>query len=98
MTALHIILDGDGAWPDLKDKRCKQARDISISGLPAGMSSGRPSVTIRMDMPDGQTVLGETSLRLLLTAADALKAKYGDPRLDDTGDVPRIGMGKTKPS
>jgi hypothetical protein len=44
------------------------------------MVSGKPSIAIRLDLDDGSSVVAETSLALFLMAADAFKAKYGDPR------------------
>lgn len=51
--------------------------------LSAGMKSGDPAVLLVFPLPDGRVVLAETSLRLFLTAADAFKAKHGDPRMAD---------------
>lgn len=58
---------------------------IEIGALPAGMESGKPSIAISFALPDGRVVLAESSLQLLLTAADAFRAKYGDPRVGLTG-------------
>ncbi len=84
MLSLDIHLDGDGCWPDLKDKEVITSENIAnplqITGLAGGMASGKPSVTLRIDLADGRVVLAQTSLALLLTAADGLKARYGDPR------------------
>jgi hypothetical protein len=88
MPGLRIILEGDGCWPDLADwarphqesPRLQRTEDIEIACLVRGMQSGSPSVALRVNCPDGSVVLAETSLALLLTAADAFKARYGDPR------------------
>lgn len=53
---------------------------LRITALAGGMMSGAPSVMLRLDLPDGRTVLAQTSLRLFLAAADMLRARYGDPR------------------
>jgi len=59
---------------------------IGVTGLKGGMSSGKPSVMLRFDLPpedgfpQGRVVLAETSLALFLMAADGLKARFGDPR------------------
>lgn len=58
---------------------------IEIGALPAGMASGKPSIAFGFALPDGRVVLAESSLQLLLTAADAFRAKYGDPRVGLTG-------------
>lgn len=44
---------------------------LSMAPLLGGMASGGTSVTIRIDLPDGTTILTETSLALLRTAVDA---------------------------
>lgn len=87
MAELQILLEGDGAWPDLMEKRARgtlvhlgnDAPPIQIAALAGGMSSGKPSVMIRLDLPDGTSVLAEMSLRLFLAAATALAGRYGDP-------------------
>jgi hypothetical protein len=84
MVALSLILHGDLAFPELKDKPVihlgNDAPPIVIAGLEHGTESGAPSIVMRLDLPDGQTVLAETTLKLFLTAADALRTRFGDPR------------------
>jgi hypothetical protein len=78
---MRIILDGDNAWPDLVGKRVHHiggGGEIQVAGLEGGMQSGLPSVTIRIDLPNGEVVLAETSMRLFLNAAKAFMARYGD--------------------
>lgn len=82
MPVMNIILE-EPAWPELLDPGRKVVHTktaIGVAALTGGMTSGKPSVAFRIDLPDGTTVIAETSLALFLTAADALKAKYGDPR------------------
>lgn len=82
MPAMNIVLR-EPAWPELQDPKAKvvhTTQPISVTGLEGGMQSGKPSVAFRIDLPDGTAVIAETSLALFLTAADALKAKFGDPR------------------
>ena len=83
MLALTVILDGEGCWPDLQEKRDEYkvihvANDgeIQVAALSGGTTSGRPSVMIRIDLPDGRVVLAETSMRLFLGAAAAFSARY----------------------
>ncbi len=82
MIPMIIKLDGDNCWPDLKDKKLfhldNHSPPIQVAVLDGGMSSGRPSVAIRIDLPDGQAVIAETSARLFCTAARAIQAKYPD--------------------
>jgi hypothetical protein len=84
MPVLHILLDGESAWPDLGEKTVIHLADdaqVTIAGLSKGMQSGKPSVAFRFELPDDhRVVVWETSLALLLSAADAFKAKYEDPR------------------
>lgn len=88
MLALRVILEGDGCWPDLVDKQAagkltwphaSDPAQIEIAALRSGLHSGRPSVAIRIDLPDGRVVVAETSLRLFLQAAAALRGRYGEP-------------------
>lgn len=87
MPTLTITLDGDDCWPDLQDKKIGEdiinlmhsaAPPIKLAVLDKGMGSGRPSVTIRLDLPDGRVVLTETSARLFCGAARAIMGRYPD--------------------
>lgn len=87
MVVLHVQPKlQDGAWADLREKverdpmAVVNAIETTIGGIERGMQSGAPSVMIRVETPDGRTVIAETSLKLFLTAADALRAALGDPR------------------
>jgi hypothetical protein len=57
---------------------------IIIGGMPEGTESGKPVVLIALEIPEetpGRAFLiSQTTLSLFLSTADALKAKYGDPR------------------
>jgi hypothetical protein len=79
MPALNIVLHGDGAFAG---KRIDHhvTEPATIAALPRGMASGKPSVAIHFELPNGEGVVFETSLQLLLSAADALKARHGAPR------------------
>ncbi len=80
MIAVVIKLDGDNAWPDLDGKEivhlANDAPPMQVAVLDMGMTSGRPSVAVRLDLPDGRTVVAETSARLFCSAARAIMAKY----------------------
>jgi hypothetical protein len=81
-SIIDLKLDGDGAWPDLIDKgviHLGEDTTIGMCVLPGGMTSGRPSVAFRFDLPDGGTVVAEASWRVLATAAQAIAARYGWP-------------------
>lgn len=82
-VGMDIKLDGDGVWPDLHTRsviRIQHGQTLKVAVIAGGMSGGAPSVAVRIDLPDGQTVIADTSMALWLTAADAMKARYGDPR------------------
>jgi hypothetical protein len=84
MPVLNIILQ-EPAWPELNAPDAKVVHTtapIGVTGLAGGMQSGKPSVAFRIDLPDGTAVIAETSMALFLSAADVLRAKYGDPRHD----------------
>jgi len=86
MPTIKMFMDGDNSWPDLKDKLGtdqlihlgNDAKPIQMALLDQGMQSGRPSVSIRFDLPDGKTVVAETSLRLLVSTARAFASRYPD--------------------
>lgn len=80
MISLDVVLNGDGAWPELAQLDVASGDRLAIAGLERGMVSGAPSVMVRIDWADGRVAIAETSLKLFLAAADALKARYGDPR------------------
>jgi hypothetical protein len=82
MPTITLRLHGDNAYPDLAARPeavihlGNDAPPIGITALAGGMASGNASVMLRLDLPDGRVVLAETSLRLFLLAADALRAQY----------------------
>lgn len=78
MIPLRIILEGDNCWPDLKDKEPILTDLVAVAALPSGMTSGKPSVAVRIDLPDGRAVIAQTSMRLFLMAARAFRARFGD--------------------
>ncbi len=80
MIVISVILEGDGCWPDLQDKKIIRAVGLQVATLWGGPKGGAPSVAFRIDLEDGRTVIAETSLKLFLTASDLFRAKYGDPR------------------
>ena len=84
MNALSVVLDGDDCWPDLREKMARgevihigNGGKIAVAVLSGGMQSGKPSIMFRIDLPDGRTVMAETSWRLLRFACDAISARYG---------------------
>lgn len=80
MIHIRIILDGEGAIPEMRGKTIHRADSLTVTGLAGGMQSGKPSVALVIPLEDGSFVFAETSLALFLSAADALRGRYGDPR------------------
>lgn len=85
MLNMRIVPEGDGQFPELREaaregRLIESKATMTITGLAAGMASGKPSVAIIIELPDGRVLFAETSLALFLSAADALRARHGDPR------------------
>lgn len=76
MIAMSIHLDGDACWPDLKDSGFVEGELAAVAILDKGMTSGKPSVALRIKLPDGRTVIAQTTARLYCSAAKAFMAKY----------------------
>ena len=80
MTMIHIILEGDGAFADLQGKEHLVIdladKPFTVAALDQGTTGGMPSVMIRLDLPDGRVVLQQTTARLWVTVARALRGKW----------------------
>lgn len=90
MPALNIVFDATGMLNDVPaEKIAHTTETIRVGVLEAGMESGKPSVALGIFLPNnGGCVLAETSLALFLSAADAFRARYGDPRTDARSSLP----------
>lgn len=70
------------AFPELIREQCihlgNESPPIKIVVLDGGMKSGRPSICLRIDLPDGRVVVAETSARLFCTAGLAIAGRYPD--------------------
>lgn len=73
MPALTIITNGDNCWPELRKKGFIVGQWTGLARLPNGTVQGNPTVTVRIELPDGQTVLAETTLALLSSAIRAFE-------------------------
>lgn len=82
MTMIHLVLEGDGAFRDLQGKEDRvihlSDKPFTVAALDQGTTGGMPSVVIRLDLPDGRVVLQETTARLWVTVARALRGKWPD--------------------
>lgn len=76
-TPLSIDLNGDDAWPELRDAKFGAGMATHVAVLPNGTSGGRPAVAIRGKLDDGSEVVLQTTWNLLYTAARAIEARYG---------------------
>lgn len=83
MPVIKLTLIGDiPVWPELQnlgehliiDCTGPAAPAIQIALAYGGMVSGADSVLIRVDLPDGRVFVTETSAKMFLTAADAIRA------------------------
>lgn len=82
MIVIDLTFDKPGVFDDVPDGKFIETKEpVKISGLSKGTVQGNPTVAIALYLPyKGGCIMGQTSLKLFLTAADALKARYGDPR------------------
>jgi hypothetical protein len=72
----------ESVWRDLERANVihlgNDAPAIGVAALSDGMGSGKPSIALRIDLPDGKSVIAETSARLFCIAARAIMAKHPD--------------------
>lgn len=80
MEGLRVILDLEktGFVAGTYDI-VEHSGEMVVGGMQNGTASGKPVVMVAL-VKDEHILVKETTLALFLTAADALKAKYGDPR------------------
>lgn len=76
-TPLEINLNGDNAWPELREVEFEHGMATHVAVLANGTSGGRPSVAIRGKLEDGSEVVLETTWNLFYSAARAIEARYG---------------------
>jgi hypothetical protein len=79
-TPIDVVLDGDRDR-ELRDaaKVIHVATGIGVVGLSDGAQHGRSTVLVKVPLADGRVVCAEVSLKVLVTAVDALRSYYGDP-------------------
>jgi hypothetical protein len=85
MPTIDLWLDGDGVWPDLATLRRRgklvelsESRPLGMTVLAGGMGSGRASVAMRFELPDGRVAFAQTSLRSLWNVVNAIAVKHGE--------------------
>lgn len=73
MPMINIILDPE-AGPKLKPEEVVHSVvDFTVMRIPEGMKSGAASVMMFIKLPDGKTLVQETSAACFIAAAAALK-------------------------
>lgn len=78
MLAMTVKLDGNGILKDYKGEVVHVKSPLTVTTLAGGMDSGKPSVAIIADLPDGRKLIMETSAELFCNAANIIKTKYRD--------------------
>jgi len=82
MPQLQVNIEGKGGAyaRRLAGRATLEANEILLETLDGGMQGGAPSVGIMLLINEepGIAVLGQTSARLFVMAAEAIKAKYGE--------------------
>jgi hypothetical protein len=88
MPEITMHMDGDGCWPDLKDLKKKNrlfhGEIVSAAYLQSGTVQGDHTVSLRIRLDDGSTVIAETTLRLFMTMAAAF---HGKAQRDGVHDI-----------
>lgn len=83
MHTVKLILDYTTNPPDpeyakaLKEGNVIEAKLLEVAGVPDGTEAGKPSVGFISQLPDGQYVWTETTLKMLQTLVAGLNGKYG---------------------
>lgn len=75
MIGLDVQLVGDGCWPDLKEKGFIEGKLTGVARMTGGTESGKSTFTVRVELPDGQVVLAETTMLLMKTAVKAMTVR-----------------------
>lgn len=83
MNALSLILDLEQqGFREQPYVITEYEGPVIMGGMANGTAAGNPVVMIAIEDPETEGyVVIQTSLALFLSAGDAFKAKYGDPRL-----------------
>lgn len=75
----HAKDDTTPALPGLDENSIIHVKGgVDLVVLEAGMESGKPSVALCVKMPDGKTLIAETTALAFCTASRAIMARYED--------------------
>lgn len=89
MHGVTIHLDGEGCWPDLKPGGWEHGVLESAAYLENGTVGGAPTITLRVKLDNGQTVLAETTLRMFMTLAAGFHGRASQDGFTDIWQGPR---------
>lgn len=73
---LRFMAKGDPPPLDVSKAAYINDGTVTVFCLDGGMTNGRPSVVFAMTLPEGGTVLFETSARLFVATANMIEAHY----------------------
>lgn len=68
--------DDPPPWSDAKEIAHLPDQPWLLAGLEGGMSSGKPSIALRLELSDGQSVIAETSIAAWIAATCALRGAF----------------------
>ena len=78
MIPLEIVMDGTGILKDVPaDKFIETRSKVTLAALPRGTAKGKPTIAIIFELPDGTTVMAQTTMALFHAAAKAFAARFG---------------------
>ena len=82
MLRFHPILESKDHWGDLLEKEViylgNEANPVQIVAMSEGMASGRTSISLRLDLPDGRVVILETALYELARVVREIQERFGE--------------------
>lgn len=86
MSHVKVRVDGAGAFAEdaMLGRLVQCETEIRIAGSAATAFNKFPIVAIALTDAAGKVYLSQTSLEVFLNAADMLKERYGDPRVNIT--------------
>lgn len=78
MREIVVLLDGDRAFEDLKDREIVTGEIQRFVILDGGMASGKPSCAWLVELPAGGLVYAQLSVAMFQKIAGAVRGKYGE--------------------
>lgn len=81
MESIRVIPDLEKTgFSDEPHEVIEYTGPLIVGGKADGTENNKPSVLVAFEVGDEEWLVKETTLSLFLTAADTLRARYGDPR------------------